>query len=69
MSEEDDLHTDALDAIMGLENGRLPEWLSKKIRIAQARPDLMFMPGDSDAEIARKSAEFDALMLAGEVKH
>lgn len=66
---EDELHAEMVDTIMGLDPSQLPEWFAKKIRLAQARPDLMFMPEDSDAEIARKSAEFDALMLAGEVKH
>lgn len=67
MSEINETARAAIDAIDASEIG--DQRFARQIRLLQERPDLMFLDEDDDAERGRKVAEFDALMLAGEVKH
>ena len=66
MTEEDEAN---IEMLMALDLTLFPEWAAKKFRLVQERPDLVWLADDTAAEKARKTAEFDALMLTREVKH
>ena len=66
MSDIDEIKA---DAIAMADTEQMPEFMAKRIRLLQERPDLMWMEDDDEETRAGKQAEFDRLLLVREPKH